>query len=69
MSANLKQAEQTNKRYLVTLRYFVHTKDDDAAKKESISLAAKLNKEDDCLASIDEIVEAPYGKVPNRRIL
>lgn len=67
--ANVNQEQQTDKRYLVTVRYYLHTGNDESAKRESLKLASQLNKADDCQASVDEILEAPYGKKPNRRIL
>lgn len=63
MSANNKNLKPSGKRYLVTLRYYAYAKDDESVKKESIAFAGQLNKEQDCQASVDEILDAPFGKV------
>lgn len=69
MDANVNQEQQNDKRYLVTVRYFLHAGDDETAKRDSLKLTSQLNKADDCHASVDEILEAPFGKPCGKRIL
>ncbi len=61
--------EQKNKRYLVTTSYYILAPDDESARKQEIKRVAELNKAEDCRATVDEIIEAPFGKSLGARIL
>ena len=54
---------------MVTLRFYHYSENDEQVKKEAIATASKMNKERDCRASIDEIIEVPFGKLENRKVL
>ena len=69
MSANISQEFKKDKRYLVTVSYYSYNPDDESAKRESLAFVGKLNKEQDCTASVDEILEVPRGIKSNRKIL
>jgi len=69
MSTNVIEQKQTDKRYLVTVRYYLHAGDDETAKRESFKLTKQLNKADDCQASVDELQPAPIGKPCGKSIL
>jgi hypothetical protein len=69
MSANVIEEKQTHKRYLVTISYYSHQPNDEEAKKTALAIVRDMNKADDCKASVDEIVKAPFGKPMGERIL
>lgn len=69
MNANVIEQKQTNKRYLVTIRFYSYQPTDETAIRAALKLTTDMNKADDCKASVDEIIKAPYGKPLGERIL
>lgn len=69
MGTNVSEANGKDKRYLVTVSYYALSPNDETVIKESLAFVGKLNKEQDCNASVDEICEAPFGKPICKRIL
>lgn len=69
MDTNVNEEKQSNKRYLVTMSYYLHSPDAETAKKEAIALAAGMNKQNDCQASVNEMWEKPFGKQVTNQII
>ncbi|MFM2307724.1 MAG: hypothetical protein RLZZ367_2393 [Bacteroidota bacterium] len=57
------------KRYVITLSFYQHSATDTAAITEAMHFADALNRQHDCRATVDAIVESAYGKIGNRKVM
>lgn len=69
MSANIEQAKQTSKRYVVNVSLYMYAEDDKAIIREANHFAMKLNHQQDCRASVAEIRESEFGKIGTRKVM
>lgn len=70
MSANLTQQQQTDKRYVVTVSFYMHAENDKAAVQAASKFTRELNSKDDCKATVDSLTESKFGTIgPGRKII
>jgi hypothetical protein len=69
MDTNVSTENQTAKRYVVTVSYYLYAEDDKAAIREANFHTLKLNQKEDCRASVDGIVESEFGKIGSRKVM
>ena len=56
------------KRYIATISYYIHADDDADARIQARYQCGAINEIEDCHASIDSIVEQPFGTIGNRKV-
>ena len=69
METKLTQTNAKKKRYVVTISLYQYSDDDKRAIAEANAFAMKLNKDSDCRATADSIVEIPFGSTSTRKVL
>lgn len=69
MNATSTPATHNKKRYVITLSFYQHSATDAAAITEAMHIADVLNRQHDCRATVDAIVESAYGKIGNRKVM
>lgn len=66
---NTTQNTPKQKRYVITLSFYQHSATDTAAITEAMHMADTLNRQHDCRATVDAIVESAYGKIGHRKVM
>lgn len=67
MNANLTQASEKQKRYVVTVSFYQYADDDRTAVKDATKFTTELNKSRDAKASIESITESKFGQIGTGR--
>ena len=68
MSTNIVQQTENNKRYVVTVSFYMHAEDDKQVISQALKHCHELNKREDCRASVDGIIESKFGKIGQRKV-
>lgn len=63
MNANLTQASEKQKRYVVTVSFYHYADDDKSVVSAATKFTAALNKNKDVKASVETITESKFGQI------
>ena len=64
----LHEEMEKDKRYVVTMEFYIWAKDDKTVKQEAEALAKEMDAQEDNRASIVSIYEQPTGTIGNRKL-